>query len=133
MKNIKKNIMIIIVFTVITFIFSLFGKENMIVGFGTFLVAVTLFNDDYTVNALRNVFYFAILQVCIGLMAYIGSLNVVLGGISVFLVSLYIYYNFTYNTKITKATGFMTNYLLLLYIPVTTKELPIRLLALVLS
>ncbi|MGL4849763.1 MAG: FUSC family protein, partial [Clostridium sp.] len=46
---------------------------------------------------------------------------------------LYIYYNFTYNTKITKATGFMTNYLLLLYIPVTTKELPIRLLALVLS
>ncbi|MGL5415085.1 MAG: FUSC family protein [Clostridium sp.] len=133
MKNIKKNIMIIIVFTIITFIFSLFGKENMIVGFGTFLVAVTLFNDDYTVNALRNVGYFALLQVCIGLMAYIGSLNVVLGGISVFLVSLYIYYNFTYNTKITKATGFMTNYLLLLYIPVTVKELPIRLLALILS
>lgn len=133
MKNIKKSIVIILVFTVVLVIFSLFGKENIIIGFGTFLTAVTLFNDDYTVNAVKNIFYFAILEICIGMMAYLGSLNIVLGVISVFLVALYIYYNFTYNTKISKATGFMTSYLLLLYMPVDFKELPFRLVALAFS
>lgn len=133
MKNMKKNIIIILVFSVVVFIFSLFGKENVIIGMTTFLTAVTLFNDDYTVNALKSIIYFIVLEVSIGIMAYLGSLNMIFGLISVFLVSLYIYYNFTYNTKISKANGFMTSYLLLLYIPVNIEKLPFRLGALAIS
>ncbi|MGL5416335.1 MAG: FUSC family protein [Clostridium sp.] len=133
MKNFKKNIVIIVLFSIIIGIFSLFGKENIIIGMTTFLTAVTLFNDDYTVNALRNILNFVILEIALGIMAYIGSLNIILGIISIFIVTLYIYYNFTYNTKISKASGFITSYLLLLYIPVNFKELPFRLMALALS
>lgn len=99
----------------------------------TFLTAVTLFNDDYTVNALRNILNFVVLEIALGIMAYIGSLNIILGIISIFIVTLYIYYNFTYNIKISKAGGFITSYLLLLYIPVNFKELPFRVMALALS
>lgn len=133
MKNIKKNIVIILIFSVLVYIFSLFGKENVIIGMTTFLTAVTLFSDDYTVNTLKSIIYFIILEVSMGLIAYIGSLNMILGVISVFLVSIYIYYNFTYNTKISKANGFMTSYLLLLYIPVNIRTLPFRLGALAIS
>ena len=47
------------------------------------------------------------------------------------IVSFFIYFSFTYDTKPTKALGFIQLYLFLLYEPVTTSELPKRVFALI--
>ena len=72
-----------------------------------------------------------LLELTIGLAAYIASLNPYLAIISTFLMMFYIFYTFTYNTKKTAFLPFSLAFIYMLYDPVTAQQLPKRFLGLI--
>ncbi|MGU8448358.1 FUSC family protein [Clostridium perfringens] len=131
----KKQIMylkmfLIVVISILIFVL-LFGKENLFIGLAAVITVTTMFGEDYTINPIHHTLYFTGVELFVGLGAYFAGLNPILGAIMTLIVSFFIYFSFTYDTKPTKALGFIQLYLFLLYEPVTTSELPKRVFALV--
>ena len=133
----KKQIMylkmfLIVVISILIFVL-LFGKENLFIGLAAVITVTTMFGEDYTINPIHHTLYFIGVELFVGLGAYFAGLNPILGAIMTLIVSFFIYFSFTYDTKPTKALGFIQLYLFLLYEPVTTSELPKRVFALILG
>lgn len=131
----KKQIMylkmfLIVVISILIFVL-LFGKENLFIGLAAVITVTTMFGEDYTINPIHHILYFIGVELFVGLGAYFAGLNPILGAIMTLIVSFFIYFSFTYDTKPTKALGFIQLYLFLLYEPVTTSELPKRVFALI--
>ena len=82
-------------------------------------------------NPVKNTIYFVLLELTIGLAAYIASLNPYLAIISTFLMMFYIFYTFTYNTKKPAFLPFSLAFIYMLYDPVTAQQLPKRFLGLI--
>lgn len=128
---IMKTLMFIFV-VFIAFVFRIiFGSENTIVGIIGIIAALSLISTDYTINPVKNTIYFILIELTIGIAAYIASLNPILGLIVTFLVIFSVLYNFTYSTKNSTYTAFTLGYLFMLYGPVKFIQLPSRLAGLV--
>lgn len=130
-KQIKYLKMFLMVLSFILLFVLFFGKENLFIALTAVITVTTMFGDDYTINPVHNTLYFIGVELFVGLGAYFAGLNPFLGAIVTLIVSFFVYFMFTYDTKPTKALGFIQLYLFLLYQPVSTNELPKRILALI--
>ena len=122
----KKIISSTIVFFITTSIVLLFS-----VGVQGTAAVLFLLTIDFSLNPVKNTIYFVLLELTIGLAAYIASLNPYLAIISTFLMMFYIFYTFTYNTKKPAFLPFSLAFIYMLYDPVTAQQLPKRFLGLI--
>ncbi|WP_300347513.1 FUSC family protein [Clostridium sp.] len=131
----KKQLMYLKVFLVSLVSIALFtvcfGKDNLFIAFAAVITVATMFGEDYTINPIRNTLYFIGVELFVGLSAYLASLNIILGVIITLIVSFVIYFGFSYDTKPAKAIGFIELYLFLLYQPIQSSQLFIRVIALI--
>lgn len=129
-KLLLMKIKIFLIALVAIFIFYLFGSNNLVIGIGVVTTVSTMFGDDYTADIATTTIFFAIVEVLMGVFAYIAGLNSLLGLILTFIISFIIYYIFSYDAKPSKSIGFILTYLTLIYSPVPLSGMPIRLVAL---
>ncbi|CAH2213452.1 FUSC family protein [Tepidibacter aestuarii] len=137
-SNTKNNATLIrlkmfLIALVAIFIFCIFGSNNLIVGVMAVTTASTMFGEDYTADIATTTILLAILEVLIGVFAYMAGVNPFLGLACTFFISFIIYYLFSYDAKPSKSLGFMLTYLMLLYFPVPLNNMPLRLIALAFS
>lgn len=129
-KIIEKTVMFIMIVLFITVFKSIFGVENSIVGVAGITVALTLLCVDYTINPLRNTIKFVLIEVGIGAVAFIGSLNPITALIMTFAVYFFILYYFTYDAKKAVFFPFILAYIFMLYYKVDLNRLPMRIMSL---
>lgn len=115
------------------FIFFIFGANNLVIGVGAVSIAASMFGEDYTADIANTTIVIAVINVLIGILAYIASLNCFLALIFTFIIGFIIYYVFSYDAKPSKSIGFINTYLLLLYSPIAINDMPKRLGALAFS
>ncbi|MFR3557154.1 MAG: FUSC family protein [Paraclostridium sordellii] len=124
---ISTTIMFIVIVLAIVSFKSVFGDANTLVGVAGVTAALSLLGTDYTINPIRNTIGFVLLEVLLGVAAYLSSTNAILGLIITFIVIFFILYSFTYNTKKPTYVAFTLGYLFMLYTPVSLDQLPLRL------
>ncbi|MEO3216720.1 MULTISPECIES: FUSC family protein [unclassified Romboutsia] len=128
-----KNMKIFLISAIAIFSFMIFGKENVLIGIATVSIAASMFGENHTINVPRRIIILSLIQIVIGVAAYIASLDIFLAYIVSLILSFWIYYRFSYELKTPKTAGFMMLYILLLYYPVTFSQMPKRILALIFS
>ncbi|MHB9937211.1 FUSC family protein [Clostridium sporogenes] len=129
-KVILMKIKMLIIAILCVFTFYVFGKKNLIVGVCAVMTAANMFGEDYTPNIATTTILLVIIEILIGVSAYMASLNTFSGLIFTFFISFFNYYLFSYDAKPSKTVGFIMTYLLLLYSPVSLSYMPKRLAAL---
>ena len=94
-KKIISSTVVFFITTSIVLLFSgIFGGENVLVGVQGTAAVLFLLTIDFSLNPVKNTIYFVLLELTIGLAAYIASLNPYLAIISTFLMMFYIFYTF---------------------------------------
>ena len=111
----------------------IFGTSNMLVGITGFMAAVTLMGNDYTANPIKNTLRFILIELFIGLSAFISHFSAPLTLIFTFIVVFFIVYIFTFDTSKPIYMPFIFCYLFMLYMPVKQIDMPNRIEALILS
>lgn len=129
-KIISTTILFLVISISIVLFKSVFGAKNTLVGVAGITAALSLLGTDYTLNPIKNIFYFIFLEVGLGVAAFLASTNAFLGLFITFIVVFFILYSFTYNTKKPTYVAFTLGYFFMLYTPVTLQELPSRLIGL---
>lgn len=132
-KTLNKKLEKYITVLLIMGLFLLFGSKNLIVAFGTIIIAVPFYREDYTSKPLLFINKMVFIQVSLGIAAYVANLNIYLNIIISFIVVFSLCYGFSYDFKPAKSSGFVMMYLFLLYSNVPLEEMPKRLLALAFS
>lgn len=134
MKNLVSKTLIFIGIIPTVIIFKvLFGRSNMLVGVTAFMAAIILMSNDYTVTPIKNTFKFILLEVFIGISAFIAALSPSLALIVTFISIFFIIYIFTYDTNKPIYMPFVLTYLFVFYFPVDKSLFSYRIYALILS
>lgn len=136
MIKIKKqltNIFVFFIAMISIFSFLIFGKENLLIGIGSISIAITMIGQNYKSNKIQTFITLSVIQLILGLGAYISGYSSVIATFVSLSISFSIYYIFSNETKASKSSAFMTLYVLLLYSPITIEQLPKRLIALIFS
>ncbi|GAA0865562.1 FUSC family protein [Paraclostridium tenue] len=134
MKNIiSKTLVFIGAIPTAIFFKYMFGTVNMLVGITGFMAALTLMENDYTANPIRNTLRFIFIELFLGLSAFISSFSAPLTLIFTFIVVFFIVYIFTFDTSKPIYMPFIFCYLFMLYMPVKQIDMPNRIEALILS
>lgn len=129
-KIISTTILFLVISISIVLFKSVFGAKNTLVGVAGITAALSLLGTDYTLNPIKNIFYFIFLEVGLGIATFLASTHAFLGLFITFIVVFFILYSFTYNTKKPTYVAFTLGYFFMLYTPVTLQELPSRLIGL---
>lgn len=136
MIKIKKqltNIFVFFIAMISIFSFLIFGKENLLIGIGSIIIAITMIGQNYKSNKIQTFITLSVIQLILGLGAYISGYSSIIATFVSLSISFSIYYIFSNETKASKSSAFMTLYVLLLYSPITIEQLPKRLIALIFS
>ncbi|MDU2688486.1 FUSC family protein [Paraclostridium sordellii] len=136
MIKIKKqltNIFVFFIAMISIFSFLIFGKENLLIGIGSISIAITMIGQNYKSNKIQTFITLSVIQLILGLGAYISGYSSIIATFVSLSISFFIYYIFSNETKASKSSAFMTLYVLLLYSPITIEQLPKRLIALIFS
>ncbi|CEK32284.1 membrane protein [[Clostridium] sordellii] len=136
MIKIKKqltNIFVFFIAMISIFSFLIFGKENLLIGIGSISIAITMIGQNYKSNKIQTFITLSVIQLILGLGAYISGYSSIIATFVSLSISFFIYYIFSNETKASKSSAFMTLYVLLLYSPITIEQLPKRLVALIFS
>ena len=136
MIKIKKqltNIFVFFIAMISIFSFLIFGKENLLIGIGSISIAITMIGQNYKSNKIQTFITLSVIQLILGLGAYISGYSSIIATFVSLSISFSIYYIFSNETKASKSSAFMTLYVLLLYSPITIQQLPKRLIALIFS
>ncbi|MGL5754830.1 MAG: FUSC family protein [Paraclostridium sp.] len=134
MKSILSKTLVFIGIIPTAIIFKLlFGNDNMLVGITAFMAAINLMSNDYSITPLKNTLRFILIELFIGLCAFIATLSPSLALLSTFVAVFFIIYIFTYDTSKPIYMPFILSYLFMLYFPVKHSAIPARAEALILS
>lgn len=136
MIKIKKqltNIFVFFIAMISIFSFLIFGKENLLIGIGSISIAITMIGQNYKSNKIQTFITLSVIQLILGLGAYISGYSSIIATFVSLSISFSIYYIFSNETKASESSAFMTLYVLLLYSPITIEQLPKRLIALIFS
>lgn len=133
-EKVKKCVITALCIVIVQNIYSfLFGEENALIGSLMALVSATFLSRDFTNNLYYKSFTFIVLNISLGIISYIGSLNVfvslILNLITIFTVT-YIYIN---DFKSPTSYLFLMCYLFLWSSPVGIELLPRRLLSIIIG
>ncbi len=126
----KTLIFIVVVLMVSTFK-GIFWDENSLIGVTSVVLMLVLLQMDLTIHPIENLFNLVVLNLALGLSAFIVTHNIWLGLILNFLVMLFIGYFFSYELK--KPVNMMIglHYMLMVVSPITISQLPLRFLSLI--
>ena len=112
---------------------SIFGPENSMLGVTSIVLMLVLTSLDLTVASIKNLISLIILNLIFGLAAFMSAQSLVLGLILNFIIILFIGYYFSYELKKPVNMILGLHYMLLLTYPVTTSQLPKRIVLLILG
>ena len=138
----KKKILSIVIPKTLMFIFimafiigfkSIFGDENTLIGVTTVTALLMFLNIDLTSSLFKNIGRLLIINVTMGVAAYISAINPWIGLPINFIFIFIINYYFYFNLKNSVFLPFILQYEFILFTPVTIERLPIRLASLLVT
>ncbi|MEG1310414.1 MAG: hypothetical protein RSD47_00260, partial [Romboutsia sp.] len=125
-KIIHNTFLFISIILVISIFKKIFGDENSLVIVAGITASLYLVEIDYTLSPIKNTLKFVLIEVAIGIAAFIASLNSATALIITFIMLFMILYLFTYDTKRPMHIPFSLGYLFLLYTPISLERMPFR-------
>lgn len=110
---------------------KLFGPANVMIGIVMALGATIFMSKSFTIRPLYKATTFLVLNLALGVCAYLASLNIYLG-LAINVITIFIT-TFSYMNEFTPPNSFifLMGYLFMWATPVSLEELPIRLVSLV--
>lgn len=128
---ISKTLIFIVVVLLVSSFKSIFKTENSLVGVTTVVLMLVLLEMDLTLNPIKNLLSLIILNLALGLSAFLVSQNAFLGLVLNFSIMMFIGYYFSFELK--KPVNMMIglHYILMMVSPISISQLPLRLSALV--
>ena len=133
-ENIKKQtFMFVFIVAFIMSFKSIFGDKNTLIGVSTITAMLMFINVDLTMSPMENLMKLILLNVITGVGAYISLLNPWIGIPINFIIIFIISYKLYFNLKESLYLPFTLQYAFILSIPVTLKEMPIRLASLLVA
>lgn len=128
---ISKTLIFVVVVLLVSLFKSIFNSENSLIGVTTIVLMLVLLQIDLTIHPAKNLFGLILLNLTLGLSAFLVNQNVFLGLILNFIIMLFIGYYFSYELK--KPINMMVglHYILMIVSPISMAQLPLRLLSLV--
>lgn len=128
----KTRIFLIVIAFVIGFK-TIFGEENLLIGVTTITAIMMFLERDLTIEFSKNTIGLIILNLFIGVAAFISNTNMYLAMIINFIVMFCIGYKLCYNLKNPLYIPFALQYLFILVTPINIELLPKRLLSLLIG
>ncbi|WP_162805675.1 FUSC family protein [Sporosarcina sp. PTS2304] len=110
---------------------ALFGNENILIGVSTITAMLMLLERDLTSHPIGNTMKFIVLNVFIGVAAFLTGFNVWLAVPINFIAMFVISYSLLFNLKNPLYLPFSLQYLFILAMPVAVDQMPLRLASLV--
>ena len=110
---------------------ALFGDENMLIGVSTITAMLMLLERDLTSHPVGNTVKFVLLNLFIGVAAFLTGFNIWLAVPINFIAMFVISYSLLFNLKNPLYLPFSLQYLFILATPVATDLMPLRLASLV--
>lgn len=128
---ISKTLIFIVVVLLVSSFKAIFKAENSLVGVTTVVLMLVLLEMDLTLNPIKNLISLIILNLALGLSAFLVSQNAFLGLVLNFSIMMFIGYYFSYELK--KPVNMMIglHYILMMVSSISISQLPLRLSALV--
>ncbi|MGL5067538.1 MAG: FUSC family protein [Sarcina sp.] len=108
----------------------LFGHENVFVGITIIQASFLLLNHDLTGSIKSMTIKFISINLYIGVFSYLASIDLFASPFINFIAIFILAYTLTYDLKTSISYPFVFGYIFMLLHPVTLKEMPVRLLSL---
>ncbi|MBN1051782.1 FUSC family protein [Clostridium botulinum] len=112
-------------------IFAIFQRDNVCIWLGSVYILISYLSEEFKGNIIKNTIELIILEVVIGIGAYLANLNLINAAVITFIICFYIYYRYVYYTKRPQYLGFLITYVMLVFSPITIEKLPTRLFLLI--
>lgn len=130
---ISQSILFIFIVGFITVFKSIFGEVNTLVGVTTITAILMFLRVDLTISPIKNTIKLLVFNVVPGLAAYLALLNPWIG-IPINIVVIFIIgYNLYFSLKDSLYLPFTLQYVFMIATPVTSSELPMRLVSLLVA
>lgn len=110
---------------------AVFGNENMLIGVSIITAMLMLLERDLTSHPVGNTFKFVLLNLFIGIAAFLAGFNIWLAVPINFIAMFVISYSLLFNLKNPLYLPFSLQYLFILATPVAIEHMPLRLASLV--
>lgn len=130
---ISQTVLYIFIMAFVIIFKTIFGDKNTLVGVMGITAILMLTQINLTISPGKNLFKLLIINIGIGIVTYLANLNVWAAIPLNFIAIFIIIYTFYYNLKSPVYLPFSLQYLFLLSTPITAKELPMRLLSLLVA
>ncbi|CQR47755.1 Fusaric acid resistance protein family protein [Paraliobacillus sp. PM-2] len=131
-KTIVYNTLLFIGIMAFIFAFSaIFGNENLLIGVSTITAMLMFLERDLTAHPIENTFKLILLNLFIGIAAFLSGFNAWLGIPINFIAMFVTSYLLIFNLKNPLYLPFSLQYIFLLATPVVASEMPLRLTSLV--
>lgn len=127
---VSKTILFLLIVVGIASFQQIFGSENTLVGVTIITAGLMFMERDLTSTPIKFFVFFSVINVMQGIFAYYTSYYPILGVVLTFISMFLTGYLFTYNMRKPMYVAFGLQYLFMVYSPVTSEQLPMRLLAL---
>ena len=127
---ISKTLLFVFIVLFVSGFTSVFGKENSLIGVTIIIAMLMYLERDLTIHPWRNFFMLLGINLLQGIFSYLSAMNLWLGIPLNFIAMFCVGYFFTYRVKKALYIIFGFQYLFILTNPVSTSDLPLRLLAL---
>ncbi|MEF9952855.1 MAG: FUSC family protein [Clostridium sp.] len=127
---ISKTILFLLIVVGIATFQQVFGSENTLVGVTIITAGLMFMERDLTSTPIKFLIFFSVINVMQGVFAYYTAFYPILGVLLTFISMFLTGYLFTYNMRKPMYVAFGLQYLFMVYSPVTSEQLPMRLLAL---
>ena len=130
---ISQTVLYVFIMAFVIMFKTIFGDKNTLVGVMGITAILMLTQVNLTISPVKNLFKLIVINIGIGVFTYLANLNV-WGAIPLNFIAIFIIiYTFYYNLKSPVYLPFSLQYLFLLATPITAKELPMRLLSLLVA
>lgn len=131
-KKIVANTIIFVVMVGLIVGFStIFGRENTLIGVTTITAVMMFLQKDFSLKPLSTTVKLICFNVLMGIVTFLASSNVILGIPLNFIFLFIMGYTLSYNLSTPSFVPFNLQYVFMLCTPITTAQLPKRLIALV--
>lgn len=130
-KVISKTIIFIVVMIFIIIFKTIFGDSNTLVGVTTLVLILLSMDRNLTTNGGKNLLKLLIMNLVMGLGAFMVSQSLWLGLIINFTIMFFIAYFFSYELRKPLNMLVGLHYILMMTNPISVEELPLRIAALI--
>lgn len=128
---ISKTIMFMLIVGFIILFKTIFGAENTLIGVTTITAALLFLERNLTTRKVKNLVELIIINIGLGILAYLGGLTPLLALICNFIAMFFIGYIFSYNIRSNMYVPFGLQYVFMLATPIEFSGMYKRILSLI--